>query len=252
MTIYELHNHTTFSDGKGSPEQMIEKAIELGYKTIGITDHICNAADGHKTAHFHISFAELPDYANTLNTLKEKYRSKINLLWSVELDYYNYSYMPIYNELKKYRPDYYLGSVHSLNNGINPWSDFSDFTDDEFTEFAVNMVKKDIDFVKTGTLDILGHFDAFKFYHGIKDESVLYPLYDELALALKENNTALEFNTGYGKEFVFDPYIFEKCKEYNIKVMLGSDAHEIDDLSRNFEEAVKYLATAGIKPDNIE
>ena len=46
--------------------------------------------------------------------------------------------------------------------------------------------------------------------------------------------------------------IFEKCKEYNIKVMLGSDAHEIDDLSRNFEEAVKYLATAGIKPDNIE
>ena len=41
-----LHIHTTFSDGKGNPEQIIASAKENGYKLISITDH--NTVEAHK------------------------------------------------------------------------------------------------------------------------------------------------------------------------------------------------------------
>ena len=39
MVIYDLHCHSTYSDGKASVEYLMEKANELGYKT-GIADHL--------------------------------------------------------------------------------------------------------------------------------------------------------------------------------------------------------------------
>jgi len=35
----DLHLHTTCSDGKDTPEELVEAAVSAGYKTISITDH---------------------------------------------------------------------------------------------------------------------------------------------------------------------------------------------------------------------
>ena len=37
--MFDLHMHTTWSDGKNTPEEMIEEAIRLGLETVGISDH---------------------------------------------------------------------------------------------------------------------------------------------------------------------------------------------------------------------
>ncbi|MCP5100861.1 MAG: PHP domain-containing protein [Chloroflexi bacterium] len=37
--VADLHNHTTASDGEYSPTELVNKAKELGIKTIGVTDH---------------------------------------------------------------------------------------------------------------------------------------------------------------------------------------------------------------------
>ena len=39
MSFSDLHLHTTFSDGKNSPEEMVEEAIRLGLSEIGFSDH---------------------------------------------------------------------------------------------------------------------------------------------------------------------------------------------------------------------
>lgn len=36
---FDLHTHTTASDGVYSPQQLVEKALQIGLKTIAITDH---------------------------------------------------------------------------------------------------------------------------------------------------------------------------------------------------------------------
>lgn len=37
--IYDLHSHTTFSDGKLTPEALVERAKERGVRVVAVTDH---------------------------------------------------------------------------------------------------------------------------------------------------------------------------------------------------------------------
>ena len=36
---WDLHMHSNASDGKATPEEIIDKAIELGISVIALTDH---------------------------------------------------------------------------------------------------------------------------------------------------------------------------------------------------------------------
>ena len=235
--MFELHIHTTFSDGHNTPEEIIEKAIELNYSAIGISDHITASGDGVPDTDHCLGFEDFENYFKTIRELKEKYKDKIRVLVSGELDYKPEGYMSVYNEFAKYNPDYILSSVHSINEEQNVWS-VAD-KPEVWEDFAYEFVKRDIDLVNTGTLDILGHFDIFKEHASVNEEK-LFHLYDELAKALVKHNTALELNTMNALQphnpcYVFHPYMFEKCKELNIPVLVSSDAHETGQLYLDFD-----------------
>lgn len=45
MNLYDLHNHTYYSDGKFSPAEVIDAAVLMGIRALAITDHDnCNGA----------------------------------------------------------------------------------------------------------------------------------------------------------------------------------------------------------------
>lgn len=48
MTGFDLHTHTTFSDGTTSPEENVADALELGLEGLGVTDH--DTTDGFERA----------------------------------------------------------------------------------------------------------------------------------------------------------------------------------------------------------
>ena len=37
--VADFHMHTVFCDGKNTPEEILEKAIELGFDSIGFSSH---------------------------------------------------------------------------------------------------------------------------------------------------------------------------------------------------------------------
>ena len=39
MIYSDIHTHTTYCDGKSTPEEMVKKAIEKGFESIGISGH---------------------------------------------------------------------------------------------------------------------------------------------------------------------------------------------------------------------
>ncbi|MCI0290632.1 PHP domain-containing protein [Cronobacter sakazakii] len=55
--IYDLHSHTTASDGLLTPEQLVHRAVEMGIHTLAITDHDTTA--GLPAAHEEIVRAGL-------------------------------------------------------------------------------------------------------------------------------------------------------------------------------------------------
>ncbi|MDR0218709.1 MAG: PHP domain-containing protein [Enterobacteriaceae bacterium] len=57
-TRYDLHSHTTASDGVLSPEQLVDRAISMGIDVLAITDH--DTTEGIPAALHHIQQNNLP------------------------------------------------------------------------------------------------------------------------------------------------------------------------------------------------
>lgn len=55
---YDLHSHTTVSDGLLTPEQLVHRAVEMGVTTLAITDH--DTTDGVQPARAEIMRSGLP------------------------------------------------------------------------------------------------------------------------------------------------------------------------------------------------
>jgi len=79
LAIMDVHNHTNWSDGINTPEQIIENAILNNVKIVGITDHYDTMKCGS------VSRDNLPEYIEMLNALKEKYKSKIKVVSGIEI-----------------------------------------------------------------------------------------------------------------------------------------------------------------------
>ena len=76
-----LHNHTTFSDGRNLPRDLVEKAIKAGLKTLAITDHYeyLNGFYGKKP--------DIRMYFVVLEHLKKDFSKKIKILSGLEINF---------------------------------------------------------------------------------------------------------------------------------------------------------------------
>ena len=158
MKYYQnLHTHSTYCDGKDSIEGMIQKAIGLGFDSVGFSGH---------SYMFYSNYVQMTpekteQYKAEIALLKEKYRDKIDIFCGLEYD--------MYSAIDQSGYDYLIGSVHYLKIG------------DEYVGFdrSSGEVKSIIDtyfsgdgmkYAKTyyqalaelpsyGNFDIVGHFD---------------------------------------------------------------------------------------------
>ena len=72
--IMDLHNHTVFSyDGRNTPEEIIENAIDNGIDVVGITDHQFSIGTG------------LDVYKNRISRCAAKYSRYIRVLTGLEI-----------------------------------------------------------------------------------------------------------------------------------------------------------------------
>lgn len=98
----DLHIHTTFSDGKNTPEEMVLSAIEKGFDYLGFSDHAPMDFDDGCA----MKAEKLPEYAAEILRLKEKYKDQITLYLGLEMDSLSFEPgIPL---------DYRIGSVHYL------------------------------------------------------------------------------------------------------------------------------------------
>lgn len=244
MILSDFHTHTTFCDGKDSPEDMVLSAIEKGMDAIGFSMH--------SFVQFDLDVCDNPmalyDYKKEVERLKEKYKNKINILCGIEQD--------IYKGPLTERFDYVIGSVHYANiEGKHFQLDLSkevlleavekgfggDFY--SFAEWYYDMEAQVVE--KTGA-DIIGHFDLIRKFNEdgtIFDEK--HPryvaAYTKAVKALVKYNKPFEINTGaISRGYRSTPYPCEdilRCiYENGGKVILSSDSHRKDTLCFEFEK----------------
>jgi len=247
LILSNLHSHTTYSDGLNTPLQMIEKAIELNFESIGFSEH---AQCGFDIDCKEIEKKDQKAYFNLLESYKEKY-PEINIFKGLELDSLNPTH--------EGNLDYSIGSIHFLKikGQIIP----IDFDAEKLISaielvggkklFVIKYYEEVLNFAKTCNFDIMGHLDIYtKFNEQIKIFNTSEKWYlDIVTNTIEELNKLdkiIEINTGaIAKGYRTTPYpdlpIFKILKDLNSKIIVGSDTHSINHLNCKFDYVEQLL-----------
>ena len=252
IAVYSYHVHSTFSDGKGTPEQIVLTAIEKGFIAIGFSDH------GYTEYDLRYCMTDQAGYITEIKRLKEAYKNQIQIYLGVEED--------AFNPLNRNDFDYIIGSCHHSLRGNTYYPIDSDYDyfkrclaafDNDHLAFAESYYSTFCAYIKARKPHIIGHFDLItKFdqvgealFLGNADYIRISERYTEEAM---KSGCIFEVNTGaIARGLRTTVYPFENLlrilRKNNVPVILSSDSHSIDTLDFGFEDAKKYLKDIGFQ-----
>lgn len=255
MKIGNLHTHTTFCDGKNTPETLIFKAMQFGFDFLGFSGHA--PLDG--CDNWCMSEERLRLYVAEINRLKQKYKGWINVYLGVEQDYYS---PPLTQKV-----DYVIGSVHCFNIGgkllpvdasRNVLQNIIDtYFGGQFLNMASAYYDLVADVVNKTHCDFIGHFDLITKFNKLGN------FFDEenqdyLNLAYRAIDRLLPFgkpfeiNTGAMARGHLDraypqPKLIDYIKSHGGKFVLTSDCHDMNYLDYGYDKYLKIAGTCGYR-----
>lgn len=253
-----FHTHNTFCDGKNTIREMIEKALSIGFTSIGISSH---AHTGYPFDVCGIKKEKVEDYFNTVLSLKEEYKGRINVFLGLELE------SRVYGENRPNidpRLDYTIGSVHlfrtpegffSVDNTPEEWKAALNAFGGDYLTLIENYLSELASFATQSPFDIVGHYDL---YTKFNEKEPLFddrdPRYRELALKyldrIIDTGKIIEINTGaMSRGYRTLPYpagfLLEHMYERKAKITVNSDSHSASTLDYGFSTARKILLDIG-------
>ncbi|MGN0301906.1 MAG: histidinol-phosphatase [Anaerotardibacter sp.] len=254
MAYSAFHNHTTYCDGKNTPEEMVLEAIKLGMPSLGFS--------GHSYTFFDESYCMSKEatraYLAELARLKERYADQITIFIGIEQDMYSTEPTAPY--------DFVIGAKHYLyKDGI--YLDVDDcpevITRDcqthfggDFYAYAEAYYEQASHIIDKTQCTFIAHFDLVtKFNEGnaLFDES--NPRYQKAALkavdTLCEQGAVFEINTGamikgYRTTPYPAPFILDRIAQHGNRVILSTDSHSIDTLQFGLKKAEELAKTHGL------
>jgi len=266
MALEDWHTHNEMCHhAVGSIEDYLRQAIKSRLQTIGISDHFpyefLKNIERIPYEEYAITLPEIEDYLITVEKLKEKFKTNINVRVGFEVDYFKNQALALNKHLNKTknRLDYILGSIHILNfrDGRGAWG----FDDSRFRrdfeyygsqQVYINYYKKLQKMIKSEDFDfdIVGHLDLPKKFNDnpTNKEEVFDEVLKTLEL-IKARDLTVEINTGGLRKPCKEQYPSEKIiKEMyslDIPILLGSDAHKPKDIGYKFLKILKILKKIG-------
>lgn len=251
--LTNYHTHSTFCDGKNTPEEIVRYAIDRGFDAIGFSSH------GFTPFDLRYCMKNTDGYIEEVRALQNKYRDKIKICLGVEED----AFAPVNNrELF----DYIIGSCHYYRRDGKYYPIDSSF---EYFKTCLELFNYDAvkmgehyfsyfcDYILKRRPDMIGHYDLItKFDEKYTDlflnnskycsvaEKYLNTIVD-LGLIFEANTGAIA--RGLRKRIYPAENLLYIIKNSNSGLCLASDSHIIDTLDAEFEETRKYLKDFGFR-----
>lgn len=244
----DYHTHTPLCrHAQGTPGEFVNQALQLGLCQYGIADHAPMPPQQEPYDEWRMFSAELPLYAEWINAAKEKAKGTgLQVLSGLECDWLP-GIEPWITELRtKYPWDYLIGSVHYLpGNGSVDDSLYADKCLTNSIEEDWLLYWRSIEsMVRSGLFDIVGHIDLVKIWGRIP-QGDLMRYYEPVLHALQESNMAVEINTAGWHKHCREQYpaipLLRELLQRRIPIVIDSDAHRPQHLSRGWDDAVALL-----------
>ena len=178
MGFFNYHTHTTYCDGKSTPEEIVLEAIRLGMDTIGFSGHApCPGAEDY-------SVRDLEGYNECVERLKDKYSDKIRILRGIERDIFAYDDNHDY--------DYVIGAFHNLyvdgkfyatdRSPAIIQESINELCGGDAEAFAIRYMGFAKDIARVTGCDIIAHMDLVTKFNG-DGENKLFDVRSEAYLA---------------------------------------------------------------------
>lgn len=217
--MINFHNHTTFSDGSFSPEEIVKAAIKSEIRHLGICDHFQTTKIPQKC----VKTEMIDEYLSTLRKLRISYGAKINIYIGLEVDF----------SLLR------TNLLSLLSYGVENFDYllFEYVEDVELSGLSLDELVKirNVFPVAVG----LAHCDIEKKFGKEK--------FKMLAEKLQKNNIFLELSTalihcrGITPYYYFAEDFFQEIKGKEVALSVGSDTHyEIKEVG-NINNAISFI-----------
>ncbi len=257
--LFDVHTHTTSShDGKSTPFEMCEAAIEKGIKVLAFTEHwdafetyISGMLDDDGRC---VAFRE-NELHDSFFEAKERYGDRLTLLYGIEFGEPSLKPTEAKELVARQKFDMIMGSVHVLDGDMDiiPYAASGASAEEIMDKY----LDREIAMAKMCIADSLSHLDYPLRYVKVApgEKLSLLPYRErvrELLRITAQNGMALEIN-GAGlvkatkcvgpEKWVIEDYL-SFGGQY---ITFGSDAHLAQDLLRGYKESMALAREAGVK-----
>lgn len=242
MIKQNMHIHSKYSwdcekYGKMEIEEIARILSEQGIEYAAITDHVEFDREPlvYVLTKFKIRNLEI-------DQVNEQYQGKITLLKGVEISS-PHLYKSNVEALNELDLDFIMGSVHKMKLKAK--------TDSDKIHANYLYYSEMLKMVEANQIDVVGHLDYINRYHG-RCYCSCYQVSD-LISAIIEKNQIIEVNTSGKRRGNLDlfPSINKLC-DYKLRggehVMIGTDAHQYNELLDNLEQADSITSELELKP----
>ena len=250
MTRQNLHCHTTFDDGKDSPEAMVLAALRAGFGSVGVSLHCpldgedawtCPAGDEQR-------------FIDEMRRLQTAYAGRIAVWCGLE-----YDMDAVRRSVPPY--DYIIGSCHMLG-GFPIDADPEEAAlliavhggEQRAAELYYERLSAMADYSEIG---IVGHFDLpTKYNERVQLYDTAAPAYRDAAFAAMEKLSAagkiFEINSGaISRGWRTSPYpepaLLRHLRDIGGRICICSDAHAADAIDCAFDRCEALARDCGFK-----
>ncbi len=262
--LSNAHTHTTYCDGRSDIKTLIARAQELGFVSLGFSEHGYQNFDPD----YSMSAAAQRAYVSELRAL-QKIHDERGILPKLYVGIEQDSLTP--QELKDHNRtqfDFIIGSVHYLSADGDGKKEAVDGSQDILIPFLNEVFGGDAialaqayyrrlgETVTRDKPDIIGHFDVVRKHAKVFRLDTSHPAYRRAALDALETAFSgcrlLEVNTGnIARGYDTLPYpagfLLDAWREMGGDVTLTSDCHNAQYLDCAFAESLAMLKQAGFK-----
>jgi histidinol-phosphatase (PHP family) len=240
--LHNYHTHTKYcKHAENSVEEMVLKAIDIGLKTIGFSEHIPWQSNNEKR----MSIEDLPNFIKDVEECKVKYSSKIKVLCGLESEY-NIHEDDYFQSLKNTPGIQYL-ILGNHNKGKTEdnllFSDSKDVYED--SRIYVQQIRQA---AESNLFLYIAHPDIFLIPWKGKYDEYCEKMILEIFTICKQYNLPLGFNVngvvnksnGFKFYYPFE-YFWKMVKDHSVPIVLEIDAHSIKDMEMNIIEDAESI-----------
>ncbi len=247
-----FHTHTIFCDGKSTPEEVVQSAIQKGFSALGFSGH------GYAAYDLRCCIKDTDAYIKEVERLKAAYQNELQIYLGVEED--------ALSPVDRSRFEYIIGSSHYLcvRGKYYPMdSNYEDFKrclalfDDDPLRLAEAYYSTFCDYILRRKPDVIGHFDLITKFDELDTSRFLQNReYQKLAegylLEAAKSGSIFEVNTGaMSRGFRTAPYpstdLLYVLKKLDAPLILSADSHHRNTLDFGFDEAKHCLREIGFR-----